>query len=109
MGVFISYLLYMPCKKIEEAYQKSKVRLIKKKARGLSVLTVYIIVMLLILILINFILPVVLRSVVDLIGNIQNYFEATIQNYNNLPEDSFLKGDMAKEMVKTIQDIDIKQ
>lgn len=109
VGVFISYLLYMPCKKIEEAYQKSKVRLIKKKARGLSVLTVYIIVMLLILILINFILPVVLRSVVDLIGNIQNYFEATIQNYNNLPEDSFLKGDIAKEMVKSIQNIDIKQ
>lgn len=109
VGIFISYLLYMPCKKIEEAYQKSKVKLIKKKARVLSVLTVYIIVMLLILILINFILPVVLRSVVDLIGNIQNYFEATIQNYNNLPEDSFLKGDMAKEMVKTIQDIDIKQ
>lgn len=26
-----------------------------------------------------------------------------------MPEDSFLKGDMAKEMVKTIQDIDIKQ
>ena len=32
-GVFIAYIFYMPCKKIEEALLKSKNKFIKKKAR----------------------------------------------------------------------------
>ncbi len=108
-GIFISYLLYMPCKKIELAYRKSKVKFISKKARGLSILTVYIIVLLLIIILINFILPVVFESVTDLLNNIQGYYEKAINRYNNLPDDNVLKGDTVKDAIKSIQDLDIKQ
>ena len=43
-GILISYILYMPCKKVEQAYLKvKKVKIIKKKARSFSILTVYII------------------------------------------------------------------
>ena len=109
IGVFIAYLLYLPCKKIEDAYKKSKNKIIKKGVRRLSIITLYIIVFLLIVILFNVILPVVIESVKDLINNIQGYFEIAISNYNRLPEDSVLKGDLVKDTINNIQNIDIKQ
>lgn len=109
VGIFISYLLYMPCKKIEDAYIKSKLKWIAKRGKSLSILTVYLVIVLLLIILINFILPVVFESIVDLMNNIQNYYEVTIRNYNNLPEDDILKSDTVKEAIQSIQNLDIKQ
>lgn len=108
-GIFISYLLYMPCKKVEKIYTKSKLKLVSKRARVLSILTVYLVIAILFMILINFILPVVFESVVDLINNIQNYYEIAINNYNNLPDDNILKGDIVNDMIQNIQNLDIKQ
>ena len=109
VGIFIAYLLYMPCRKFEEAYQNSKVKFISKKARAFGIFSVYLIVLLLIIILINFILPVVFESVTDLINNIQGYYEVAIDKYNSLPEESLLKGDVVNDAIKNIQDLDIKQ
>lgn len=109
IGIFIAYLFYLPCKKIEEAYKKSKNKIIRKGARRLSIITLYIIVFLLIIILFNVILPVVIESVIDLVNNIQGYFEIAISNYNGLPEDSVLKGELVKDTINNIQNIDIKQ
>lgn len=109
IGVFIAYLLYVPCRKIEETYLKSKTKFITKRSRILSIVTVYVIVLLLIIILINFILPVVFESVTDLINNIQGYYEIAINKYNELPEDSILKSDMVNETIQSIQNLDIKQ
>lgn len=109
VGIFISYLLYMPCKKIEEVYTRAKWKWITKKSRGLSILTVYLIILLLLIILINFILPVVFESVVDLINNIQNYYEMAIDNYNRLPDDNILKSDIVKDTIQNVQNLDIKQ
>lgn len=109
VGIFISYLLYVPCKKIEDIYKKNKLKIIAKKSRGLSIATVYLIALLLIIILINFILPVVFESVSDLINNVQNYYEIAIDRYNNLPENHILKGEQVSATIQNIQDIDIKQ
>lgn len=108
-GVFIAYIFYMPCKKIEEALLKSKNKFIKKKARGLSILTVYLIILMVLVILINFILPVVFESIVDLLNNIGTYYQISINKYNSLPEDSFLKGEIINDLIQNIQQIDIKQ
>lgn len=108
-GIFIAYILYMPSKKLEETYKKSKIKLISKKSRNLSILTVYLIVLLLLVILINCILPVVFESVKDLFGNIQGYYETIINKYNELPEDSLLKQEFVKEEIRNIQNIDMKQ
>ena len=108
-GVFIAYIFYMPCKKIEEALLKSKNKFIKKKARGLSILTVYLIILMVLVILINFILPVVFESIVDLLNNIGTYYQISINRYNSLPEDSLLKGEIINDLIQNIQHIDIKQ
>lgn len=108
-GVFIAYLLYIPCKKIEDSYKKSKLKIISKRARGLSILTVYIIVLLILVILINYILPVVFESVVDFISNIQWYYERAINKYNELPADSLLKQEIVNEIIENVKNIDIRQ
>ena len=109
VGVLIAYLLYMPCKKIENTYTKSKNKFIRKKARTLSIMTVYLITVLILVILINVILPVVWESVVDLINNAQTYYIIAIDKYNNLPEDSVLKNEVTNEAITNVQHIDIKQ
>ncbi|MCI8636651.1 MAG: AI-2E family transporter [Clostridia bacterium] len=109
VGIFISYLLYVPCKKIEQTYSKSKLKGIHKKSRMLSILTVYLIILLLLIILINFILPVVLESVMDFVNNIQTYYEIAITNYNNLPDDNILKSEIVNDTIQNIQNLDIKQ
>ena len=109
VGIFIAYLLYVPCKKIEDALKKVKLKIISKNARGLSILLVYLIALLLIIILINVILPVVFESVSDLINNIQGYYDTAINNFNNLPEDSVLKSQFVKEMIDEVKNINIKQ
>lgn len=109
VGILISYLLYMPCKKVEEIFAKSKFKFIAKKSRAFAILIVYLIILLLLMILIKFILPVVLESVTDLINNIQNYYEIAIDKYNNLPDDNILKGAMVNDTIQRIQNLDIEQ
>lgn len=108
-GIFIAYLLYMPCKNIEKAYLKSKNKWVKKRARSLSVTTVYLIVTLLIIILFNVILQVVIESVIDLFESVPSYFEIVLNKYNSLPEDSVFKGEMVQDTIKNLQSVNIKQ
>lgn len=108
-GIFIAYLLYMPCRKIERFFSKAKSKFIKKKARDLSIITVYLIILVIVVVLIGVILPVVIESVTDLMNNIQYYYEMTIDRYNSLPEDSILKRDFVNDAIQSIQHIDIKQ
>lgn len=109
VGIFIAYLLYVPCKKIEEAYRKSKIKIISRKARGLSIFTVYFMVVIIIVILINVILPVVFESISDLINNMQNYYDTAINNINSLSENSIFKSEFVKELIGDVKNIDLKQ
>ena len=90
-------------------FKKCKLKFISKRARALGIFAVYLIIFLIILILMNFIIPVVAESITDLVNNIQHYFELAIQKYNDLPENSWLKGDIVNDAIKSIQGIDIKQ
>jgi len=106
VGVLIAYLLYVPCRNVEFACQKSKSKLIRKKARTISIFIVYLITLLLLVIVINVIWPVVLDSIIELASNLQGYFVTAIANYNALPDDSFFKGDTIKEFIYNLQTID---
>ena len=108
-GLLISYILFMPCKKIEGILEKSKFKFVKKKARGLSVITTYIISILIVIIIINCIFPVLKESVVELFGNIPGYYETLVKKYKELPEDSVLKSDVIKDKMTELSNIDMKQ
>lgn len=109
IGILISYLLYTPCRKIENLYLKSKSKFMRKRARGLSIITVYIMVVLLIIIVFNVLIPVIAGSVVDLVSNFQNYYNITLYNYHTLPEDSILKSDIVEELINRLKNVDFTQ
>lgn len=108
-GLLISYILFMPCKKIEGALEKSKLKFAKKRARGLSVIATYIIFILIIIIIINCIFPVLKESVVELVSNIPGYYETLVSKYKELPEYSVLKNDIIKDKMTELSNIDMKQ
>lgn len=108
-GLLISYILFMPCKKIENVLSKSKLKFIKKKARGLSVIATYIIFVLIIIIAINCIFPVLKESVVELISNVPGYYETLVNKYKELPEDSVIKSDIIKDKMTELSNIDVRQ
>ncbi len=109
VGLLISYILFMPCKKIESILLKSKFKFINKKARGLSVIATYIIFVLIIIVIINCIFPVLKESIVELVGNIPGYYEILVNKYKELPEDSVLKSDIIKDKMAELSNIDMKQ
>ena len=109
IGILIAYLLYIPCRKIENLYQKIKVKFIQKRARGLSVFTVYTILLVLIVISFTFLIPVISNSIIDLVNNFQGYYNDTINGYASLPDDSILKNEAILEIINNIQNIDFKQ
>ena len=52
LGILMSYILYLPCKKIEETFKNTKKkRFVHKHARGLSVLTTYIMAIIIVIII----------------------------------------------------------
>ena len=110
IGLLIAYLLYIPCRKVENIYKKSKkIKFIRKRARGLSILTVYLIIIVLLVIAINYLLPIIANSVIDLVTNMQGYYNSFITSIDNMPEDSILRNQIVLDVIESIKNIDIKQ
>ena len=109
MAFLVAYILHIPCRGIEKKLRATKLKLISKHARGITVLLVYIMVILLIFVSFKFILPSVSSSVMDLANNIPNYYNNAIDFFNNLDEDSLLYKLNVKEYVGMLQDIKIEK
>ena len=110
IGLLIAYLLYIPCRKLESIYRKSKkLKIISKRARGLSILTVYIIIIIILIVAINYLLPIVANSIIDLVSNIQGYYNSLMINIDNMPDDSILKNEIVLDAIEGIKTIDLKQ
>lgn len=109
MAILMAYILYIPCKMFEKLIEKCKLKVIKNHARGLSVLLVYLLVILLIFILFNFIIPTVRESIMDLASNMPNYYNMAIEYVENLNEDSILYQLNLNEYVEKIEQINIAE
>lgn len=110
MGLLIAYLFYIPCRKVESWYKRvKKPKIVAKRARGLSIITVYIIAILLIIIALNFVIPTISQSIVDFVNNFGGYYNETMKTINNLPEESIWKNDIIINLAESIQNIDLKQ
>lgn len=107
MAILLAYLLYIPCRKIEKIFRKS--RLLKKKARGLSVLVVYVVVVLLIVLLIKTVIPTVTESVIDLATNLPSYYDTAIEYVEEIPDDSIISRETVEGIIEKVQDIKIEE
>lgn len=107
IGLLIAYILYMPCRSIETLFKKSKKKsFVKKHARGLSILTTYIIALIVIVIILNVIIPIVVQSLSDLFTNLPGYYNSVTEKINELPEDNILRSEKATEIINNIKNID---
>ena len=104
MAIIIAYLFYKPVSFMEKIIKKN--RLLKNKARFISVLLVYAIAILLIALLINWVIPPVKDSIVDLVNNIPSYIDEAKNFIDAEPEDSILKKINVDEIKKKITEID---
>lgn len=110
IGLLIAYLLYIPSRKLEGIYKKcNKVKFIKKRARGFSIFTVYLIIIVVLIISFTYLLPILSSSIIDLVNNIQGYYNSLVNNINSLPEDSILKNEVVLDVVNSVKNIDLKQ
>ena len=107
MGILLAYLFYIPCKKIEKLYKKIKFKIISKRARGLSVITVYILAVLLLMLVIYILIPALSKSIMELASNLPGYYQNAMNYINNLPEDSIVKKETIQEVIRNLQNIDI--
>lgn len=107
MGILLAYILYIPCRSIEECLKKTKV--LKNKARGISIFITYVILIIAIVILLNFILPAISKSVTELVSNAPNFYGQMYDFLANVPEDSVWNKVDAKGIVDNLSKIDFKQ
>lgn len=89
IAIIIAYLFYTPSAKLEVLFKKS--RILKKKARTLSVLIVYIIAIVVVVFLIKSVIPTATNSVMDLVRSLPDYYNNVLEAYDNLDESSILK------------------
>lgn len=109
IGILIAYIFYIPSKKIEGFYSKSKLKLVKKKARTLSVFTVYLIALIIIILVMNFIIPTLVTSFQDLANNLVGYYNNTIEGLKNIPEESILRKIDIEKVANSLSDIKIEE
>ncbi len=94
---------------MKKTYKDCKIKFLSKHARGLSVFTTYLIAILILIIIINFIFPVLKESITELIMGIPTYYENVVNQLSNLPEDSIFKSDVANTIIENIRNINVQQ
>ena len=110
IGILIAYLLYIPCRKVEELLKKiKKPKFLSKRSRGLSVFTVYLIAIIILIIAFNYLLPIISTSIIDLFTNIQGYYNSLSASIQSLPEDSIFRSEIVTDVIESISNIDLKQ
>ena len=103
LAILISYVLYKPCEKIEKKLKKKT-----KHARKISIFIVYVVLIVLILLILNFVIPAIISSIIDLINNIQVYYNSIRTNEYTGNIEPFIEENLLNPMVNYIGQIDIK-
>lgn len=80
----IAYILYTPCKKIEEICLKFKVNFIVKHRRGIAVIFIYSIFLGLVALIILAILPALTKSISDFIEQLPSLIYGAVNWFNSL-------------------------
>lgn len=109
IAILIAYIFYIPARKIENIYSKTSVKWFAKRAKGFSVLTIYLIAAVILIAIIKFVLPSISDSVKDLFNSLPGYYNSAIEYVNNLPEDSTLNKLNVKSAINDLKDVDFSK
>ena len=87
-GILIAYLLYIPCKGFERLCCKSKIKIIARKYQIISIALVYILATIMIVVVFNFGMPLLVKSITEIINNIPTYYDDLMELIDKIPQDS---------------------
>lgn len=107
MAVLLAYMLFLPGKKIEAIFEKSKIKFLSNHKRALSVFIVYLIFLLIIFMVFTFLIPSASESLKDLVGNIPKYLTILNDSLNNIKDDSIIGQLGIKEYIQNISNVNI--
>lgn len=103
MALIISYLLYIPCRGIENKLKKLGIR---KRARGMSIFIVYALLIIGCILIIKFIVPTASESIMELVSSLPSYYNTATQAIQQLPEDSILNKINTVDLINHLGQID---
>lgn len=109
LGMLLAYMLYFPCRKLEKTYKKIKIKFLAKKARVLSVATMYILIVIVVIFVVNIILPMLSESIMELAKSLPNYYNKAVEFLENQPEDSVLTKVDALSYVKKLEEVNLTE
>lgn len=104
-AILLAYLLYFPCRKIEKFIRKIKWKFINKRARGIAIATIYVILIIGIFLLFKVIFPLLSESIIELAKSLPDYYNRAIKTLEEQPEDSILVKIDAISYVKKIENL----
>ena len=108
-AILIAYMLYIPCKSIEDTYRKSNFKILQKHVRGLSVTTVYLILFIVIFIIMNFIIPPTINSIGNLITKLPGYYQTAEKLFDNAQEGTILYNLGKTSMIQNLRSSNIEE
>lgn len=76
LGGAIAFFLNTPCNKLTGVFQRRKSSFLQKRAKGLSVLVIYLITLLIISLILSYVIPIISQNVTDLIEAIPAFWNA---------------------------------
>ena len=105
-GIIIVYVLYIPCEKLERLYGKSHRKAIVRKARLLSVLSVYSTLLLAVVLVITFALPVLIKNLIEFTGSIPAHYKHIVEKY---PDSAFLSSFDISSVIQLVDPLKLEQ
>lgn len=109
LAALFAFILYVPCRNIEKVYKKAKFKFIARKARVFSVVTMYLIVLLFIVILVNIIFPALSESIIELAKSLPNYYNMAKEFLANQSADSLWVKLNVVQLVNNLEEINISE
>ena len=83
-GLAIAFVLYKPAYALETLCEKSEKTFFKKHARGISVLTCYLVLTLLLAAMLYLLLPKIFESIVNLVQNLPTYYDSAVKQLKSI-------------------------
>ena len=77
-GFILAYVLNIPCSGIRKLYGKVKNEKIRKRQRGLSIITIYLLFIVFLFLVLRLVIPQILSSVEFFLANLPSYYEAAL-------------------------------
>ena len=108
MALLLSYLFYLPCRKLEGIFLKSKLKFVRNRARWISILLIYLIAIMLIIGIFKFVIPNVYESITELINALPEYYKSAMEKVEDLPENSIISKDNLNSLLDGLKSIKIE-